>query len=55
MDDKEILTEEQENVDITEPYRKAKQQRQQSADIIAEHDAMLADMLFELTLTEMGV
>lgn len=39
--------------DPTAPYRAAKEQRQTSAAIIAEHDNLLADMLFELTMNEL--
>lgn len=39
--------------DPTAPYRAAKEQRQTIAAIIAEHDNMLADMLFELTMNEL--
>ena len=35
------------------PYREAAQQRRESAAIIAEHDEMLADMLFEMTMNEL--
>ena len=37
------------------PYKAAAQQRKDSAAIIAEHDDLLADMLFELTMNEMEV
>lgn len=36
------------------PYKAAAQQRRESAEIIAEHDDLLADMLFELTMNEFG-
>lgn len=36
------------------PYRAAARQRRESAEIIAEHDDLLADMLFELTMNEFG-
>lgn len=39
--------------DPVEPFRKARQQREDSAAIIAEHDNLLADMLFELTMNEL--
>ena len=39
--------------DPTAPYRAAKEQRQTSAAIIAEHDNLLADVLFELTMNEL--
>lgn len=35
------------------PYRAAANQRKESAAIIAEHDEMLADMLFEITMKDM--
>ena len=35
------------------PYKAAAAQRQESAVIIAEHDELLADMLFEMTMNEM--
>lgn len=35
------------------PYRKAAAMRKESAEIIAEHDELLADMLFEITMNEM--
>ena len=35
------------------PYKAAAAQRQESAEIIAEHDELLADMLFEMTINEM--
>ena len=62
MDEKEVLedmipgrvpVEEVEPVDHTAAFRKAKQQREESAAVIAEHDEMLADMLFEMTMKEM--
>ncbi len=36
------------------PYKRAKQQRENSAAIIAEHDELLADMLYELTMGQLG-
>ena len=36
------------------PYKAAAKQRQQSADVIAEHDDLLAEMLFEITMTGFG-
>ncbi len=36
------------------PYREAAKQRNQSAAIIAEHDELLADMLYEMTMNEIG-
>ena len=34
------------------PYKAASDQRKESAEIIAEHDELLADMLFEMTMNE---
>ena len=34
------------------PYKVASDQRKESAEIIAEHDELLADMLFEMTMNE---
>lgn len=34
------------------PYKTAAEQRKESAEIIAEHDELLADMLFEITMNE---
>ena len=62
MDEKEMMepvvpehgiVEEVEPVDHTAAFRKAKQQREESAAVIAEHDELLADMLFEMTVKEM--
>lgn len=39
--------------DATAPYRAAREQRQTSAAIIAEHDNLLADMLFEMTMNKL--
>ncbi len=36
------------------PMRKAAKQRQSNAAVIAEHDEMLADMLYELTMSQLG-
>ena len=36
------------------PYKAAAEQRRESAEIIAEHDELLADMLFEMTMNEFG-
>ena len=35
------------------PYKAAAKQRKESAEIVAEHDNLLADMLFEITMNEM--
>ena len=35
------------------PYRAAAQQRKESAAILAEHDELLADMLFEITMKDL--
>lgn len=47
------IGEEPNPVDYTAPFRAAKQQREDSASVIAEHDNLLADVLFELTMQEM--
>lgn len=39
--------------DPAAPYRAAREQRQTSAAIIAEHDNLLADMLFEMTMNKL--
>ena len=36
------------------PYKAAAAQRKESARIIAEHDDLLSDMLFEMTMNELG-
>lgn len=36
------------------PMRRAAEQRRQSAAIIAEHDELLADMLYEITMGQLG-
>lgn len=36
------------------PYKEACEQRRNSAAIIAEHDNLLADMLFEITMNAIG-
>ncbi len=36
------------------PARRAAQQRAESAAIIAEHDDLLADVLYEITMTQFG-
>lgn len=41
--------------DACAPYREAKEQRQQNAAIIEEHDNLLADILFEVTMNELEV
>ena len=62
MDEKEMMdpigpeyhpVEEVEPVDHTAAFRKAKQQREESAAVIAEHDELLAEVLFEMTMKEM--
>lgn len=37
------------------PFRKVAEERKQNAAIIAEHDDMLADMLFEITVSGLGM
>lgn len=34
------------------PYKAASNQRKESAEVIAEHDELLADMLYEMTMNE---
>lgn len=36
------------------PARKAAEQRNESAAIVAEHDDLLADVLYELTMQQFG-
>lgn len=36
------------------PMRRAAKQRQTSAAVIAEHDELLADMLYEITMGQFG-
>lgn len=36
------------------PMRRAAEQRRQSVAIIAEHDELLADMLYEITMGQLG-
>ncbi|MBQ8708530.1 MAG: hypothetical protein IJ523_10625 [Succinivibrionaceae bacterium] len=43
----------QEHEAAIQPYKDAAKQRKDSAAIIAEHDNLLADMLFEITMNEM--
>lgn len=59
MDENKIMTteewerkrKEEEEAKIA-PYKAASDQRKESAEIIAEHDELLADMLFEMTMNE---
>ena len=59
MDENEVMTteewerkrKEEEEAKIA-PYKPASDQRKESAEIIAEHDELLADMLFEMTMNE---
>jgi hypothetical protein len=59
MPDEEIAALEKERKQAWEdkiaPCRKAAEQRKNNAAIVAEHDDMLADMLYELTMNEMEV
>ena len=34
------------------PYKAAAAQRKESAEIVAEHDELIADMLYEMTVNE---
>lgn len=36
------------------PYKEAAAQRKESAAIIAEHDELIADMLYEIIINELG-
>ncbi len=36
------------------PMREAAKQRRDSAEIVAEHDDLLADMLYEITMGQFG-
>ena len=40
--------------EIYGPYREAAQKRNNSADIVAEHDDMIAEMLYEVTMLAFG-
>lgn len=53
--DEELMEEERESDYEAKiaPYREASRMRKESAAIIAEHDELLADILFEITLNEM--
>lgn len=59
MDENEVMTteewerkrKEEEEAKIA-PYKAASDQRKEGAEIIAEHDELLADMLFEMTMNE---
>ena len=39
---------------VLAPYLEAARQRQETAQTAAEHDVLLSDMLYELTLVELG-
>ena len=58
MTDEEIAELEKQRAEAEEarlaPFKRAKQQRESSAAIIAEHDEMLAEMLFEITMNQFG-
>lgn len=59
MDENKVMTteewerkrKEEEEAKIA-PYKAASDQRKESAEIVAEHDELLADMLFEMTMNE---
>lgn len=36
------------------PCIAAREQRQESADIVAEHDSLISDILYEITMNEFG-
>lgn len=40
--------------EIYGPYREAAQKRNNSAEIVAEHDDMIAEMLYEVTMLAFG-
>lgn len=40
--------------EIYGPYREAAQKRNNSADIVSEHDDMIAEMLYEVTMLAFG-
>lgn len=48
----DVPAEEAEPEDKVAPFRAASEQREQSAEIVAEHDTLLADVLYELTMQE---
>lgn len=59
MDKNEVMTTEEwerkrkeEEAAKIAPYKAASDQRKENAEIIAEHDELLADMLFEMTMNE---
>lgn len=58
LTDEEIARQEAERAEREEkelaPFRAAAKQRHESAEIIAEHDSLMADMLYELTMNEFG-
>lgn len=59
MDENKVMTteewerkrKEEEEAKIA-PYKAASDQRKENAEIIAEHDELLADILFEMTMNE---
>jgi hypothetical protein len=44
---------EEEREKLLSPAKAAAKQRRESAAVIAEHDQLLADMLFEMTMNEL--
>lgn len=58
MTDEEIAELEKQRAEAEEarlaPYKRAKKQREDNAAIIAEHDEMLAEVLFEITMNQFG-
>lgn len=59
MDENKVMTteewerkrKEEEKAKIA-PYKAASDQRKENAEIVAEHDELLADMLFKMTMNE---
>lgn len=58
MTDEEIAEMERQRREAEEaklaPSKAAREQRQTSADIVAEHDELMAEMLFEITMNKFG-
>ena len=44
---------EAERAAVLAPYKRAAAQRRRSAELVAEHDNDLADILFEITMSEL--
>lgn len=48
-------TQEPEPEDPVKPYREAGQKREQMEEILAEHDELMAELLFDTTMLKMGM